>query len=336
MTNPGNPCTYALFLGLLLAWCGSCGRAEPAAGLYYWRTDYTLAAADYDTLAALGFGRLNVRVFDLDWDFRRERAVPVGSLRLPDSLHQRPRQLITPTVFITNRVWLHERDPVALADRFIAALDRFTAGHGWLNEHQSLQIDCDWTARTQVPYFEFLSRVKSLRAGWTVSATVRLHQYRDRAAAGVPPVDRALLMCYNVAPVGEPATRDAIYDEALLRGYLRGGPYPIPLDAALPLFRWGAAFRGDRFLGLVDPVGATANYVTATGGNRAVVTTEHETNGVFLRPGDLIRTDGLKDARALTAARALLRERIEPAAVFYYDFQSFEQLIWYFGPRPQH
>lgn len=126
---------------------------------------------------------------------------------------------------------LHHPDREALVIKLINGIDRFTEDNPELKAITSLQIDCDWTPRTRSAYFRLLSTNKRERPELDLSVIVRLHQYRDREANGIPPADRGLLMCYNMPPVQQRQTRDAIYDEAILKGYLKAPAYPIPLDA---------------------------------------------------------------------------------------------------------
>lgn len=151
--------------------------------------------------------------------------------------------------------------------------------------------------------------------------TIRLHQYREREDNGVPPVSEGLLMCYNMEPVVKPETQNAIYREDLLRGYLKAPPYPIPLDAALPVFAWGTAFRDNLFLGIVPPPAASPGFLQSVGDNRFLVLKDTTLLETFVRPGDDIRYDGASEAALLTAAE-LLRGRNEIRDILLFDWQA--------------
>lgn len=129
---------------------------------------------------------------------------------------------------------LHHPDREALVIKLINGIDRFTEDNPELKAITALQIDGDWTPRTRSAYFRLLSTIKRERPELDLSVMVRLHQYRNREANCIPPADRGLLMCYNVAPVKQRQTRDAIYDEAILKGYLKARPTP---------FRWMPALN---------------------------------------------------------------------------------------------
>lgn len=317
----------------------NCAPEAPGEGVYYWRTEWQLNDREEATLLSHNMDRVYVRLFDLDYDFAQSKTLPRGPLQFPTTLHptygwdpypSRRGLPLVPVVFIVNRVWQHERDPAGLAEQLSHSLDRFATNAPELLAGKHLQIDCDWTPSTRDAYFTFLKALREARPGWTFSATIRLHQYRERIDNGVPPVDKGLLMCYNLAPVADPATRDAIYDEALLTGYLKAPVYPLPLDAALPIFRWGAAFRGGEFLGLTEVVTDSTGYVSHSGGNRFKVSQETEINGLFLRPGDRIRVDGLQDAAELQAAKSTLLSWVSVDQLLYYDYQHEAQLKRYF------
>ena len=326
---------------ILLVWLlPGCTPEPPAEGVYYWRTTWSLEDQDQAVLQDHHLDHIYVRLFDLDYDFSQARTIPRGPVQFPQNLHltygwdpkpNRRGLTLTPVVFIVNRVWQHERDPAGLAEQLSQSLDRFATDTPELLTGKHLQIDCDWTPSTRDAYFTFLKALREARPDWTFSATIRLHQYRERTKNGVPPVDKGLLMCYNLAPVADPETRDAIYDEALLTGYLKAPTYPLPLDAALPIFRWGAAFRAGEFLGLTDVVTDSTGYVRHTSGNHFEVTQEAEINGLFLRPGDHIRVDGLQNAGELRAAKNTLLSRVSVDQLLYYDYQDEAQLNRYFA-----
>ena len=79
-----------------------------------------------------------------------------------------------------------------------------------------------------------------------------MHQYRDRAAQGIPPVDRATLMAYNTGDLDQWETENSIVDATATRNYLAGQPrYPLPLDIAVAVYDWAAVYRA-RAAGTID------------------------------------------------------------------------------------
>ncbi len=73
---------------------------------------------------------------------------------------------------------------------------------------RALQIDCDWTTKTAPKYFYFLQQIREKldahEDGGTfaslamLSATIRLHQVKYPEKSGMPPVDKGVLMFYNM------------------------------------------------------------------------------------------------------------------------------------------
>jgi hypothetical protein len=70
-------------------------------------------------------------------------------------------------------------------------------------------------------------------------------KYRERT--GVPPVDRGMLMFYNMGRFSADPEARAIFDLESARRYLaRISSYPLPLDLALPMWSWTVAPRSLR------------------------------------------------------------------------------------------
>lgn len=302
---------------LLIVFCTCAPSPEAPHGIYYWQTRWIMTPEAVTELENLGVGRLFLRLFDLDLIDGAPR--PRGPLQLPDTTVFTGNLEIVPVVFITNAVFLADTDPEALAVRLTAALSMRAARLPALRTARELQIDCDWTPRSRDRYFAFLTALARELPGRALSVTVRLHQYREREANGIPPVDYGLLMCYNLAPVQELTTRNAILDLDLLAGYLRAPRYPLPLEAALPTFRWGAAFRGDRFLGITNAVAPDERLRPFPNG---LLLAQRDTTvgSLLLRAGDAVRPDGPTGDDLLLAVR-LLRLRPEVRTVHFYDWR---------------
>jgi hypothetical protein len=139
-----------------------------------------------------------------------------------------------------------------------------------------VQLDCDWTISTRVVYFHFLAALRArLPQGVALSATLRLHQYRYPDRTGIPPVDRVMLMFYNMGQLDDPDEPNSILNLAAAQPYLDGAPpYPVPLDVALPVFRWGVLYRDGRMTKLIHDLTAdelaadTARFVYVAPGTR--------------------------------------------------------------------
>jgi hypothetical protein len=123
--------------------------------------------------------------------------------------------------------------------------------NAWLARNNELLIDCDWTGGTKEKFFHLLRAIKRHRPGNTISATLRLWQYKNREPAGIPPVDRCLLMCYSVGNPREYGRENSIASFEAIQSYLDAPPYPIRLDIALPIYSWALVYRGRSFKGIL-------------------------------------------------------------------------------------
>ena len=77
-----------------------------------------------------------------------------------------------------------------------------------------------------------------------LSATIRLHQVKYYKQAGIPPVDRGMLMFYNMGKLNALTAENSIYNSNDAAGYIETvDDYPLKLDLALPAFSWAVHFR---------------------------------------------------------------------------------------------
>jgi hypothetical protein len=117
---------------------------------------------------------------------------------------------------------------------------------------REVQFDCDWTKSTKDKYFAFLEETKKLFTQQVVSSTIRLYQYKYPKEAGLPPVGRGMLMCYNAGDIKDTGTKNSIFDKQEIMSYLDAGEYPIPLDYALPIFEWAVLYRDGKFKNILS------------------------------------------------------------------------------------
>jgi hypothetical protein len=281
-----------------VAGCGSRPGHERAVrrSFYYWRGTFRLTTGEIDSLRKLDIRRLYVRLFDVAIDRGSRQPHPVGPLAI--AMPAPPGIDIVPTVFITNEVMrtIDSAGRGLLAHNVVEKIVAMAPGLG-RDSIGEIQIDCDWTTTTRGAYFAFLRDVATLAAGhgWKLSATVRLHQLRDRLMTGIPPVDRGMLMVYNTGNPTDPTETNAIFDPGEIRGYLRGlADYPLPLDVALPLFSWGVVFHEGAFLVLLNnlrPEDLDRPEVQPLGDSWYRLSSDIYINGVHLFSGDRIRIE---------------------------------------------
>ncbi|MEZ0608411.1 hypothetical protein ACAW74_07840 [Fibrella sp. WM1] len=284
---------------------------------YHWKSTFAPTTAERELLRDIAIQTLYIRFFDVDWDDATQQPVPTG----PVSFRAKPvaRRLV-PVVFITNKTLLNlpPANVPELARRIVRKVTQ-TATAAAIT-YPELQLDCDWTRSTRTRYFSLLKAIAA-EARVPLSATIRLHQVKFAAQTGVPPVRRGMLMAYNIGDWKRPDTRNSILDPADLRRYVDYLPgYPLPLDIALPLFRWTVIFRNGRVLALRNHLDAaqvrSQSFVVPEGKHqydttRFLVRRDTTLWGVSLRRGDLLRTEACSLTQLLTA-KELLLTRLPP------------------------
>lgn len=302
--------TLGCLLLAVVAWAGPGCSSEPATdderptiAFYHWRTGLSLGPSERRWLDSLAVSRLYVKAFDVDWSSERLMPVPqallvIDSASLPDDI------ALVPVVFITNRTLERAGGQVdTLAARVAAKVTERLQGYPF----DELQIDCDWTLGTRAAYFRFLAALRQqLPPATTLSATIRLHQLRYADKTGVPPVDRGVLMYYNMGQVEDWHESNSILNLQKAAPYLQAPGYSLPLDLALPLFRWGVLFRHGRLIKLINNLEASAladsSRFTPLGPARYRVRESTYLAGYYLYRDDEIRLEGVDSTALLTAA----------------------------------
>ena len=258
-----NRLMYRLFTLLLtLLLFSSCKRERQVnASFYYWKTIYKENTAEQRWLDTLHSSRMYLRMMDVDIAETGADAVPVSPVTFQNPL---PASLnLVPVVFIVNNV-LKDKSHAQLDD-LAAKLLFFVKGkvaQAGKKEIKELQIDCDWTKSTRENYFYLLNKIKQKIAEQHIvlSATLRLHQLKNLVGSGIPPVDRVMLMCYNMGNLRQYGEQNSILEQSEMEKYLGKnlGNYPLPVDVGLPLFSWAVAFRKKTYIGIPKKVTATA------------------------------------------------------------------------------
>jgi hypothetical protein len=244
------------FLLLLVLFLGSCKPGRKVnTYFYYWKTVYRQNTAENAYLQHLHTRKLYVRMMDVDMDESGVNPVPVSPInfenRLPDTV------AIVPVVFIVNNVLRHlSRTQLGdLAHKMVRFADGKVNQSGKSN-YAELQVDCDWTAETRDNYFYLLNQLKPLLQHKTLSATLRLHQVKNQRTSGVPPVNRVMLMCYNMGNLRKYGNQNSIIAVSELKKYMGDnlGSYPLKIDIGLPLFSWAVAFRDKAYVGIAKRI----------------------------------------------------------------------------------
>lgn len=272
---------------------------------YYWQTNLNLSNEQLTYLGKLRCKKLYVKIADIGLEEGSGEVVPYTQLSIGDSVRLEKFE-VARVVFITNEVFRKIKPEKIswLADKLSELNDRYHFPNDSAGSYE-FQVDCDWTESTRESFFHFLNELKGrLPQQASLSATIRLHQYKFPDRTGVPPVDRGMLMCYNTGDIDSPGESNSILDLEDAKKYLQGKhrAYPLPLDVALPVFSWTLVYRDEELWKIIPGSVNDASEGELTAGTYQ--------SGHYLRPGDFLRretisADLLKDAVRLAASATL-------------------------------
>lgn len=319
------------------------GAITPA--FYHWKSTYAPTRPEREQLKTLHVHKLYVHFFDVDWDARTHKPVPKAFVRF----RQKPVGSVVPVVFITNRTLLNlpPAGVAELATHITRAITQICQQNK-LNFGE-VQVDCDWSPRTRDRYFRLLSLLTE-QFSCPLSATIRLHQIKYTDQTGIPPVSRGMLMLYNVADWKRADTRNSIYDADIANQYLSFvSTYPLPLDVALPLFRWTVVYRHNRFITFLNnldrKVLANSQFLAPQADSmRFVATCDTVALGLSIQRGDLFRAEAVTAETLVNEKKRLLSQiqnrritfalyHLDSTALFSYSLETLQTLLGN-GPLP--
>lgn len=259
------------------------------------KTLINLKPEEVDSLA----GKI-VRKLVLQLGGKVQLARKPGCWQCPDS-SQKDRRLITASRTQVKLPSLTEEAQEMDSYRWVAP----EAKAGTVHE---FQFDCDWTATTRDKYFALLTALKKRLAPATISATIRLYQFAHPEKTGVPPVDRGMLMFYNFQSPTSNEAQNSIMDLDVAKDYLRRvNDYALPLDVALPVFRWGLLFRQKKLVGIINSSDLGRVNLEAffqKQGNEMYESKADTALGtIFLHRGDRLRIEAITPENLHEAAR---------------------------------
>lgn len=219
----------------------SSGGAEPKRAFYYWQS-YKLSDFEEHIYKEAKADKLYLKLFEVTMD---ELAGPIPMDKVYGKFSESflKDTEVVPCVFIDNDVIAHssETELNDLAENVVFLVEKYMTekiheSKGKSVPYLEIQIDCDWMKSSKDKYFSFLKKLKSL-TDKKLSCTLRLYPYKFRKDMGVPPVDRVMLLCYNLLNPTTNPTKNTILDMEELNKYLKGaGEYPLPIDIGLGIY----------------------------------------------------------------------------------------------------
>ena len=310
------------FLLFIILFFLSCSQKRPnniTRAYYFWRMN-DVTENEKKFMKQHGIQKLYVHLMDVDWS-ESQGAIPVinNELQLTNKALEGykgfPNELV-PVVFITNKTFerIDSFDIPLLATRLVRRClpaydeidkdyeDRHAINYiGGAIHPKEIQFDCDWTINTKGKYFKFLGEVKrQLPAGIQLSATVRLHQFKYPEKTGVPPVDRGILMVYNISDPKQYGDQNSIFESDGAKAYFRSvKTYPLPLDIVLPAWSWCIIYRDKKFYQVENELTeqdlSDASFLKPNGNHSYRVIKDTVFHDLFLRPGDEIKAEAINE-----------------------------------------
>lgn len=246
----------------------SCEKEQKVANVerafYYWKSDVSSGNSLGSHVADLNIDKMYVKFFEVDYS-EATGNYPYDKLQSYGELFQNKTLTIIPTVFIRNEIFQYntEKDLDKLADNIVFLVKkRCDQVFKEAKVADEIHIDCDWTKSSKEKYFYLLKRLKEYSKK-EVSCTLRLYPYKYQKIMGVPPVDKATLMCYNLVKPLTNSNKNSILDLDELKSYLNERrSYPVHLDVALPVFSWTQLYQNNHFQKLIDMSAAEFKHFT--------------------------------------------------------------------------
>ncbi|MFK7808579.1 MAG: hypothetical protein AB8F74_12315 [Saprospiraceae bacterium] len=304
---------FFVFVIVLLGIGCSQNTEAPKAAFYHWKTKLNISPSEASTMNQIAVKKLYVKFFDLDINSKKE-ATPLAVLQCQEKL-QDSLQII-PTIFITNRTLQNTstNSLPKLAEKILLKINSIWPSVS-NNQIQEIQLDCDWTPSTQKKYFQLLTHFQNHLAkakieNCELSATIRLHQIKYAQKTGVPPVDRGMLMFYNMDGLENLKTENSILNLKVAKQYLNSSTsYELPLDMALPIFRWGVLFRNDKMIKLINNLEEADlrdnTRFEKTTSNHYIVKKSTYLKAYYLYEDDVIRLESVQEKELVDAAEFL-------------------------------
>lgn len=323
-SNPAS--VFLLFLSL--SSLTACKRKSTARTAFYsWRTSLQLDQHQSSLLRNPASNRLYLRVFDVTWKDELSGAVPDALISIRESMEGIH---ITPVIYLTNIAIQHTVPDSAdvLARKVNRLLERMMQDRNI--RYSSIQVDCDWTQHTRPVYFAFLRSLKKYSHKQT-EATIRLHQVKYPERTGIPPVDRGLLMFYNMGKISADLNAgNSIYNSQDAARYLDALPqYRLALDVALPLFSWSIQIRNGKVIQLHGRIGRqdlldTAHFKSLRQQGVFLATRSFYLHGNYIRENDLMKLEEIDQALLRSAARQLAPHLapLENRNIIYYEISA--------------
>lgn len=317
----------------------SCSKKETKVenvekAFYYWKSNANYENPIRAQISKSKVKKIYFKLFEIDYNETMGNFPSVKNKPSEYDFQNLDSLTIVPTIFIKNEIFQFndEKSLDQLADNIVFLIDKYHKGtEKPIFEYSEIQIDCDWTKSTKDKYFYLLKKVKEL-SNKEISCTLRLYPYKYPDIMGIPPADKAMLMCYNLIKPLSNKDKNSILDLTELKSYLNERrSYPVHLDVALPVFYWTQWYQNNRFSGLL-----TINTADITGFTTAIkpmwyeVTKDTTYNyDYYFKKGDQIKFEEVS-AATINEAIVIIKTNVEldkntTISLFHLDDSTFKK-----------
>ena len=318
-----NCLSKALFISLVFIGLASCSgeTREVKRAFYYWK------AGDLNNYEAHFFEeakaeKLYVKIFEITND-DLQGSIPIAKSYMKLSTEFIKSTEIVPCIFVENDVISKSTDEqlIDLAENTVFLVKKFLDDKLIKNSADKircneLQIDCDWMESSKNQYFKFLEAIKK---HWDkeLSCTLRLYPYKFEELMGVPPVDKVMLLCYNLLDPRTNNEKNSILDLQELEKYIvTDKTYPLPLDIGLPTYSSCYQFSNGQFDEISHGVSSNLEQACLPSDDYLWYTVKTDTSldYHYYKKGQRLKIERVT-AETLLAATKLIVENIELAEV---------------------
>jgi hypothetical protein len=333
----------ASYLIACIILCCACkqkaSQIKPSLSFYYWKTNLKITPFEATCLDSLTTKKLYLKFYDVVWNTTTKMPEPIAQISCTnrDSLlfkNNNCKFAIVPTVFITNETMFYlPIDSIQSLANKIYMLTINTIAANCFNSIAEYQLDCDWSAATKEKYFLLLQTLKKLYGQTPISATIRMHQIKYSAKTGIPPVNKGVLMCYNMGNIKAINTKNSILEIDEFTKYSANlKSYPLPLDVAYPIFGWAIWFKNNQFYKILPQLPQAFSANKAFNQNEAVFTCFKDTvvGTNQFEKGDVLRNESISKAILMELTQQLNKKlKNKPQNIIFYHLDSVHLTKFY-------
>ena len=321
---------------IILSACSDGGSRSVTRAFYYWKSG-DIRLFENHIFEESNAQKLYIKIFEITLD-DLEGAIPQSKAYTEFTKEFLDQAEIVPTIFIENDViakstteQLDElaKNTVSLTEKFIN--DKLKANSNDVLRCNEIQIDCDWMASSKESYFKFLKAIKKY-SDKQISCTVRLYPYKFTKEMGVPPVDRVMLLCYNLLNPKNHSDKNTILDLEELKKYVQtDNNYPLPLDVGLPAYSSCYMFVNGKFDEVRHAVPEDLEEITLEKTGKLWYTVERDTSFKYdyYKGGQQIKIERVS-AKLLLDATKMIVDNVElddelTVAIYHLDENELNQ-----------